>query len=55
MTTRERFEAAMERRGYEVSRLGLITILRHGDYTAYHFFTADGEHNTAERPMWVLG
>ena len=55
MTYRDRFEAAMTRRGYEVSRLGLITILRHGDYTAYHFFTADGERNTAERPMWVLG
>ena len=55
MTYRDRFEAAMVRRGYEVSRLGLITVLRHGDYTAYHFFTTDGERNTAERPMWVLG
>lgn len=54
MTTREHFEAAMTRRGYEVSRMGLITILRHGDYTAYHFFTAEGERNKAERPFWTL-
>ena len=54
MTYRERFEAAMMRRGYEVSRLGLMTILRHGDYTAYHFFTAEGERNTSERPTWFL-
>lgn len=55
MTYRDRFEAAMMRRGYEVSRLGLITILHHGDYTAYHFFTESGERNTAERPTWTLG
>ena len=55
MTYRERFEAAMMRRGYEVSRLGLMTILRHDNYTAYHFFTAAGERNTAEKPMWFLG
>ena len=54
MTYREHFEAAMTRRGYEVSRLGLMTILRHGDYTAYHFFTTAGERNTSERPTWSL-
>ena len=54
MTYRDRFEAAMKQRGYEVSRLGLITVLRHNNYTAYHFFTADGERNPAEKPTWFL-
>lgn len=55
MTERERFEAAMMRRGYEISRLGLITILRHGDYTAMWFFKADDSRNKAERPTWSIG
>ena len=54
MTYRERFEAAMVRHGYEVERLGLMTVLRHGNYTAYHFFKADGSVNRDERPFWVL-
>ena len=54
MTYRERFEAAMKRRGYKVSRLGLITVLEHGDYAAYHYFTAEGERNLSEKPVWFL-
>ena len=52
MTYRERFEAAMEQRGYKVSRLGLITVLEHGDYAAYHYFTAEGKRNLSEKPVW---
>ena len=54
MTYRDRFEAAMVRRGYEVEHLGLITVLRHGDYTAFHFFKADGSLNRDERPFWTI-
>ena len=54
MTYRDRFEAAMVRRGYEVERLGLITVLRHDTYTAFHFFKADGSLNRDERPFWTV-
>ena len=54
MTYRDRFEAAMVRRSYEVERLGLITVLRHDNYTAFHFFKADGSLNRDERPFWTI-
>ena len=59
MTYRDRFEAAMARRGYEVSRLGLITVCkcetREGrHYTAMHFFCADGTLNKEKSPSWDI-
>lgn len=57
MMTRDRFCAAMERRGYTVTNLGLITFLDAdmpdgGHYTAMWFFNADGTRNEDMPASW---
>ena len=59
MTEREKFSRAMERRGYAVSHLGLITFLdsdmeNGGHYTAMWFFNADGTRNESMPATWNI-
>lgn len=54
MTERERFCAAMKKRGYEVDNLGLMTFLRSEDYTAIWFFREDGTRDTSKKVSWYL-
>ena len=56
--TRTRFESIQSRRGYEVTSVGLTTILRSEDkktiYTAYWFWNPDGTLDESHKPTWRL-
>lgn len=51
---KDRFVAAMTRRGYEVETLGKMVICRSGNYTAIHFFNADGSPDETQKPYWTM-
>ena len=57
--TRETFCRAMERRGYTVTNLGLITFLdaemeNGAHYTAMWFFKADGTRDETKPASWRI-
>lgn len=54
MTFREKFCAINSKRGYKVENLGLITILSHDNYRAYHFFNPDGSIDKTKEPYWTI-
>jgi hypothetical protein len=59
MTQREKFCRVMERRGYTVTSLGLITFLDAetedgGHYSAMWFFNPDGTRNESQRATWKV-
>ena len=58
MTYKEKFIAAMVKRGYEVEELGGIVMLYYeredAIYTAFHFFKTDGTLDESQDPYWKL-
>ena len=52
--TRERFEEAMRRRGYQVERMGLITIVSCEGYVASYFYLKDGTRDPENPPQWHI-
>lgn len=54
MTQREKFVAVMTRRGYKVSEMGKMVILTMDNYTAVHFFNADGSRDENQKPYWKV-
>ena len=52
--TKEKFIAMSKKRGYEVEELGRMVILRHENYTAFHFFNEDGTPDKDNPPCWTV-
>lgn len=52
--TKARFIEIQQKRGYKVETLGNIVILRNGNYTAYHFFNADGSVDKTNPAYWTV-
>ena len=52
--TKDKFIAIHRKRGYEVEDLGKMVILSLDDYTAIHFFNANGTRDETISPVWKL-
>lgn len=50
--TKDKFISIHRKRGYEVEDLGKMVILSLDDYTAIHFFNADGTRDKTISPVW---